>query len=142
VQEGLCELAFTVGPRERHAFEEAQRYLAGTSQPHLAMLDFDLSGAARLDVRLWARAGTGAGVFVSVRVERAPPNHVVANAQKAREQIAARAGGAIVGHPRLDLELHCAALGRNGGGAPVVEALAAAYGLEDSRALHAAGYER
>jgi hypothetical protein len=56
--------------------------------------------------------------------------------------VAAQSGGAIAGHPKLDLELFASSLGRNGGGAPVVERLAAAFSLDDARALHAAGWER
>jgi IQ calmodulin-binding motif len=141
-QEGICQLAFTVGVRELASFSEIQRYLARTSEPYLTRFDFDLSGTNDLKMFLWYRVGTGTGVYTSVRVDRAPGNHASSAIQKAREQTALQNGAVLIGHPKLDLELYCHTLSRNGTGAPVVDAITFVTKRSEAKRLLAQGYEK
>mmetsp|Transcript_1317 Transcript_1317/g.1387 ORF Transcript_1317/g.1387 Transcript_1317/m.1387 type:complete len:1578 (-) Transcript_1317:176-4909(-) len=104
LQEGVTELALTLGEHEAKAFQVSQTQLRMAKLPHFVRLEQDLSGSMALDISLWVQYGTGRECICQLEVTNKPPH--TSNAQmKLRQTELAGQCVKLVWHPQIHFEM-------------------------------------
>ena len=103
VQEGIVELALTLGETEKTTFTKQNIQSMHSEQPYFEMIDGDLSGSLELGLHIWVRNGHGVGCICTLEVSNKPQTSLVA--LRAREKDLRSKGFRLAWHKNVHVEL-------------------------------------